>query len=96
MNYKVKYFVVVSKDPEALDYYKRCDMAYMPKVIKKEFTDKDTVMVFPTSYDPKINFESTTLAPFITQEIKVPSGHRYFMTVYAKVKLQQADDASSS
>ena len=64
--------------------------------MKSGYTEKDAVMVFPTSYDPKINFESTTLRPFITQEITVPSGHRYFMTVYAKIKLIQAEDAKSS
>ncbi len=87
VKYSVRYFVVVSKDPEVVDYYSSCDSAHLKKVLKAGFSVDEAVKVFPLDPNIKLNHESTTMKPYHTAELDLDSGHRYFLTLYAQVSI---------
>ena len=87
VKYSVRYFVVVSKDPEVVEYYASCDSAHLKKVLKPGFTVDEAVKVFALDPNIKLNHESTSLKPYHTAELDLESGHRYFLTLYGQVSI---------
>lgn len=87
VKYSVRYFVVVSKDPEVVDYYASCDSAHLKKVMKPGYTVDEAVKVFALDPNIKLSHESTTMKPYHTAELDIDSGHRYFLTLYGQVSI---------
>ena len=91
----VNYFVVLSKDPETLDYYLNCNQQYLDLVLKPGYSAKEVVQVYQLPQGSELYHESTTLKPYYTMKIPVDSGHRYFMSVYAQVYIYPPNDQTS-
>ena len=94
--YQTRYYVAISKDPEALDFYSGCDLAMMSKVLKKGFTVQDAIQVYAADLDIKSNLEISTLKPFYSLPLtNLASGHRYFAMMFAQVTVKTAANKPS-
>lgn len=78
-----QYFVVVSRDPELVKYYVGCGDYYLNKLLKPGVKQKNVLWVFNTQKSPQPFFEKSTAKPYLSVVMDIPSGHRYFLTIYA-------------
>lgn len=90
--YQIRYYVAVSKDPEALDYYTGCDYSMMSRVLKKGYTPEDAVQVFSLPLNPQIKMELGAMKPYLEIPVPLSSGHKYFASVYAQVSIKKPED----
>ena len=91
IKYKVVYYVVVSKDPDVMNYYLNCDKAYLNKLLKPEYTEAEVVQVYVSEPNLELNYETTVLKPYHLMSIPVTSGHRYYLSVYAQLDIELED-----
>jgi hypothetical protein len=91
IDYKVAYYVVVSKDPEMVTYYLNCDKAYLNKVLKPGYTEDEAVQIYISDPNIETQYESTSLKPYHSMQIPVASGHKYFLAIYAQLEIKLQD-----
>jgi hypothetical protein len=90
--YQVRYFVAVSKDPEALEFYAGCDYSMMSRVLKQGFSPEDAVQVYSMPMDTPVHMELGPLKPYHLMSLPLASGHRYFALVFAQVSIKKNDE----
>ena len=94
-NFQVRYYVAVSKDPEALDFYAGCDKTMMSRVLKEGFSIDDAVQVFNLPLNPALHMELGPMKPYHKLSLPLSSGHRYFALVFAQVSIVRPSDATT-
>lgn len=87
--HQIIYHIVVSKDPEVLNFYLNCGGAYLRHVMKKGYMKKEVIQVFSLGVDPQAEKEFGTNLPYLQGKMNLESGKRYFASVIAFVKLKK-------
>ena len=92
VKYTVRYFVIVSKDSEVVEFYSNCDSAHLTKVLKKGYKIEEAVQIFALQTDLTTFHESTTMKPYHTADLNISSGFKYFLSLYAQVSISHPSD----
>ena len=87
--FDVSYHVVVSKDPEVVQYYLNCQSQFLSKVVKRQYKVKEVVQVFSTEMNPTPLKEVIGDQKYLTVSLDISESHKYFANVYAQVHLRK-------
>jgi hypothetical protein len=91
--HSIIYYVVVSRDPAIIRYYTNCEKVHLEKVLKKGYKISDAVHVFNTTVNPKPEVDKITGLHYHKVDLKLSSGNRYYLNIFAKATLKRPHTA---